>query len=150
MPVVTIPCNQTVLELRSLHPASEYDIIATWHPAIGELGPPSDAVVHRTAAPNTTNLTAYRISELCGGGNSSYSYDSDPEYFRPVCAHKSSCKPTSASLTLETLWQCEPDYLADHDSGSLLADMEFIQESALNAWHVWSKSFARRVLRGGC
>ena len=55
-----------------------------------------------TRVPGAANLTAFRISELCGA-TSSYSYDDSPR------------RRT-----------CEPDNLYNHDSGSLLADVLFI------------------------
>ena len=70
----------------------------------GVAPPPSDVVVYRTARPGVANLTVYRISELCGASPSSYTYSYDEAYHRP----------------------CQPDDLYNHDSGSLLADVEFM------------------------
>ena len=92
----------------NLRPSSSYEVRARSAAAAGAPDPPlSDVVIQQTATPGAANLTVYRISELCGasppsGDNESYSYGG--EYHKP----------------------CEPDNLYNHDSGSLLADIEFI------------------------
>ena len=98
--LVTGLAPATVYELRARASSS-----ADSSPTSPTSPPASDVVLHRTATPNVSNLTVFRISELCGGsGDASYTYDESPEYKRP----------------------CQPDQLYNHDSGTLLADVEFI------------------------
>ena len=95
--------------ISGLQPASAYEVRARTDASVDARAaapPPSDVVVYRTATPGVGNLTVFRISELCGADPSlpSYTYGEDPDYRRP----------------------CEPDMLYNHDSGNLLADVEFI------------------------
>lgn len=85
--------------LSGLDPATIYEVRARSQDG---QGPASDVVLQKTATPGASNLTVFRISELCGATHH-YSYEGT-EYDRP----------------------CEPDYLHNHDSGTLLADVEFI------------------------
>ena len=95
---VALPSTGKV-RVTGLHEATVYEVRA-----IGTHGLHSDVVLHRTAVPGATDLTVFRISELCGAIKPySYTYDGG-EYRRP----------------------CQPDNLYNHDTGSLLADVEFM------------------------
>jgi len=94
---VQVPRALAQVTIDGLEPSSTYEVRAT-----AASGSTSDVVHFSTRVPGAANLTAFRISELCGA-TSSYSYDDSPR------------RRT-----------CEPDNLYNHDSGSLLADVLFI------------------------
>jgi len=96
-------CGATV-RLDGLKPASVHEVRAYSRAAGGAAPVYSDVVTQRTAAHGSANMTVYRISELCGG-NADYDY-------------------SYGDGTRDRA--CEPDNLYNHDSGELLADVEFI------------------------
>lgn len=102
--------------ITGLSPATFYEVRASalqGTAGVGKLstGPASDIVTFRTQQPGVKNLTMYRISELCSDAPGSYSYE---EEMRP----------------------CQPDYLANHDTGALEADVEFITVASGGSWFV--------------
>ena len=101
------------LNLTGLAPSSRYEVRAV---SMSNATLISDVVMYRTAAPQTHSQSTFRISELCGRNASaphSHDYTYDSELDRP----------------------CEPDYLPNHDSGSLLADIEFITLMSIHQDH---------------
>ena len=93
---VVIPPAKPQMRISGLDEGTTYEVRA-----LAGAGVASDIVRHKTARRGVANLTVFRISELCGASGS-YTYDE--EYRRA----------------------CQPDNLYNHDSGSLLADVEFI------------------------